>query len=381
MPTTAVLATTLQGAYFDPLATKAHYQVQFWDFSGSGLGPGSLIAEFENVKNLGYADYANDVPEAFCTLDQQDAKAALLDSYIGKCHMVILRNGEVVWTGFLLDTDEQVKDVVFYGYGYAAALFWATTGWNSSWTSEDAGAIARDVWYSAQTGIGNSNLQFVATGVIEAPATDSTLGTAWTLPLYKAFFKRALFVLQELAAAGASDTGNAVIFEITHSLTPQFNFWRDRQVQRDTLWQFGGIVNYFSRLRSQTWHRNDIRGVGNGPHNQILQDTQADSSEYGTWGHRLEPVYYSWVRDADELSRVDKIRLKKAEAVDSQLWLGFKPNSIVPPGVRNANLQIGDLVPVKISRGITNIDQNMLLTGYQMKWNGVERFSALIQTP
>ena len=88
----------------------ASYRVLVYntDVAGNTWGPASLLAEFENPKNLGYASYLNDIGEAFWTINQRDAKVDLR-AYIGIAHVVIIRSthgvSDVVWRGIVSEID------------------------------------------------------------------------------------------------------------------------------------------------------------------------------------------------------------------------------------------------------------------------------------
>src|SRR3972149_8584957 len=93
------------------------YRVQVFDvLAGGTYGIGTLLAEFENSKSLGWADYLNDVPEAFFTVNQDDPKLSLVAGKQGKAPVRIYRNSDLVgggWCGM-----EVGGQTFFYGnYG------------------------------------------------------------------------------------------------------------------------------------------------------------------------------------------------------------------------------------------------------------------------
>ena len=93
----------------------ASYRVQLWDYD-TDYSPRNLITEFENPKNVGYGSYLNDIGEAFFTIAQRDAKAAIRTS-VGLAHVFIIRedrgNEDVVWRGVLGEHDANATDVIF----------------------------------------------------------------------------------------------------------------------------------------------------------------------------------------------------------------------------------------------------------------------------
>ena len=369
MPLATGIATQLTTPVLAPEAIEVRYRVQVHAF-GSGFSVGDLVADIDNPKNVGYADYMNGVPEIFFTLNQDDAQAVTLAAYINKAHVRVLRNDRVVATGWLMDTDENDRDVVFYAYGYLAGLFWTLSDWNQEFLSKEIGTIVRSLWVAAQAQT-NDGLSFIATGTIESPATAGAGGARLTLPLYTVFYKRLLFIFQEFAALAQSDTGNTTIFEITPTELPEFNLWANRGVDLpDVKWEWGGQVNGFHRVRAGVNHRNDLFAVGAAPHDTLLRKNTSDATDISTYFRRQEAIFLSWVRDETELERVNKRRLAVAMRDDIALSLRLKPNSVVPSGGLSSQFRIGDAPRVVIDRGATQIDAYMRLTGYQVTFEG-----------
>lgn len=343
----------------------------------SAFGVGNLLCEFENAKNTGYGRYINDVSEAFFTINQDDPKlTAAIRSAEGVAHHKILRNNEVVWRGLLGEHEATEADVVFYSYGYEAPLYWLQSDWNQTWSNKQIDVITTALVARFRTGITYSQLGFVTSGTIEAPVTTSGGATPISLPSYKAYYKRLLFALKELAAVAASDTTNTPYFELAYTNDPTdnavtFNFWKNRSTDRTNLkWEFpnANIQGFVDRY-APILLRNDVFGVGSGAHNQLFRHEEATSAGalgYQTIGRRMEPVYLTWVRDQTDLNRVTKLRAAKALRADTDLILKMLPDSIPPIGATAAGYRLGDRIPVKIDQGITQIDKLMFLAGQQV---------------
>ncbi len=362
--------------------SQVRYRVQCFDF-GASFGIGNLIAEFEKPKSVGWGSYVNDVGEAFWTVYQDDPQLVLLRGHEGKCHVRILRNDEIVWTGWgAMEVDATDTDAILYAYSYLAGLYWMNTDWNKTWQGAEVGTIVSDTWTYVKTTLTNSRLAFVTTGTIEDPVTTSGGATPLTLPTYSAFWKRALFVMKEMAALSISDTSNTVVFEITDATTPTFNFWKNRGVDRpNVLWQWGdGTIVKFHDYRMPVYHRNDIPVAGSAPNNELLRYEWTDSTDISSWGRMQEALFFSWVRDQTELQRATALRGNQAKRDYTDLTLRFRPNSVVPPGVAASTFALADRVKVKIDRGITNIDDYFLVSGFQVFYRrGVEYPNALLQ--
>ena len=359
--------------------TTPQYRVQVFSFDAT-FGIGSLLVEFENVKNIGWAIYLNDVPEAYFTINQDDPKIARLVGLVGKCHLRIYRGDDLVWTGLLMDADESSRDVVFYAYGYVAALYWLVSDWNQVFTNQTVGSIASTLWTRAKSVITYSNLAFVATGTIQNPATTSGGTTDIVLPNYQLYRKRILFALQELAALSISDTSNSVVFEITHSLTPTFNLWKNRGVVAPVRWQYGGVIADYHHPVSQVWRRNDVYILGADPHVTLLRLEVESVPDEQAWGRRQEPIFLTWVRDQTEMTRTGNLRLKQALRPDVQLSVDLVPNGVIPPGATGALFKLSDSIPIYINRGLTQVNANYRVVGVRVsRADGPEQMTAMLQ--
>lgn len=372
-----------------PIPTSSpDYSIVIYNRDPTTLGISTRILEVSNPKNLGWADYLNDVPESFFTLQQDDPQIAQLLGHLGQAHIRVYRldtnTGErsVVWAGiFGTETDENENDVIFYSHGYIAALYWLLTTWDQTWTNAGLGSIASDVWARAKTGIANTEIAFINLSTMEQPATTSGGVTPVILPVYTTFLKPLLNVLREISAVGRSDTTNNVVFEVTHKETPEFNFWGNKGQTRDIVWTWGSDqIHSFWHHKLEAHRRNEIEGVGTSPRELTLRSTQNVAP--GLRGRRSTPIYLQWVRDQTELDRITKLRLAKANRDHITLGLNFFPGAVMPPGSESSKWELADKVRVRISQGLTVIDSLMLVLGVQVLFeNGSERVRALLETP
>ncbi len=363
------------------------YRIIFRKFSKDSVGgvlgsfaPGDILAEIENAKNIGWAYYVNDVPEMFFTVNQDDPKLASIKDYLdGKCIVELYRNAELVWAGWPLEFDETQNDVIIYAYGYAAGLYWLHTGWGTEWTDKGVNTIVNDVMSTAIVGAASSLVHWLRSGAIEIPVTESDGATALTLPLYKVYYKRILFVLKELVAVSASDTTNRVWFEVTPNGV--WNLYKDKGRDLTAVrFEYPGLVQGFRRHRVPASRRNVILGVGSSPDDVVLQSTQDDIQDRADTGRREEAIYLSWVRDQSELDRVSKMRLKRALRVESEVGLRLAKGSVDPYPASTAIYSLMDTIPVKIDQGVTQLDDSYLITGQQVLFmDGEEQVIPLIQ--
>ena len=350
------------------------YRVQVWAASGSTFAVGSLLVEFTHPKNIGYAEYLSDVGEAFFTILQDDPNVVGLRSYEGTAHVYILRNDEVVWRGILSEHEANADDVIFYAYTYEGILYKLQTLWNATWREAQIDTIVSALWTRAKSELSYSQMGFVTTGTIQAPVTASGGATAITLPLYKVYYKRILFALKELVAISTSDTTNVCYFQIDYTTTPTdkaatFNFWKNRSTDRAIVWEYGVNVNGFSEAYAPLLARNDILAVGSGARNQLyrVRDEQSTGTNgYETVGRAQEPIYLSWVRDEEDLTRVTALRAARALRSDTDVSLYMANDSVAPWRASTSGYNLGDRVTVRIDKGITQIDKLMMVMGVQV---------------
>lgn len=332
--------------------------------------PGAVLADFQNVKNLGWGEYLNDLSDCFFTVNQDDLKIANLASYMkGNAHVMVYRDATLVWAGWLMESDENQEDVVFTAYSYLAGLYWLLSDYGQEFTAAQVDAIISALWTRATTTLSHSTLKWMTTGTVEAPVTTSGGGTAIVQAYYKVYRKRILLILKELAAMSTSDTTNVVSFEITPA--GAFNLWKNRGQDRSSpVWAYPSQqVVGFRRIRNMTDRRNTLYGVGANPRDATLLATAEDATDQTNNGRREEGLLFNWVRDAAELIRVTAFRLVRSVRDDSALSLSFAPNNLIPWRGSGAGYELGDRVKVRIGRGLTSINELKMVTGQQVIMN------------
>jgi hypothetical protein len=337
---------------------------EFLDTTDFGIG--SHVADLEGFRNLAYAEYINQPGEMFFSFPQSHPKASLLrDLMEVGGHLRIYRGTDNVWSGWLAETDESSMDAVLYGYDYLSGLFKLHTDWAEEWTTATLDEIATDVWDAAVART-KSRMGWMTTGTIEVPVTTSGGATPYEQGLYTTYYKRILFVLQEITAAGMSDTTNRGKFEITPAGV--FNFWKDFGSELETDWMWGDprIMSYrrFNRFLDRS---NKILGVGSTPRDVVQRYTAEDAASQAVYGLAEDAVYLQWARDEDEVERAIDLRLAKALRVDAELALTFMPGTLVPYRATSASFQVGDQVGVTISNGVSLVNsEDKIIVGQQV---------------
>ncbi len=338
------------------MSSAVDYRVVIKDFADTTtFGPGSNIAVLENATNVGWTEYINEVGEAYFTLSQKDAKILLLGTALnyGK-HCLIYRNGTLVWGGWLGEADETLEDVVFTAYSYLSGFYHYLMPWDQQWVGWNAHSVM-DAAYIYARDYTKSRVGWITRGTIETLWVESGGPTSLTLPLYRASYKRVLSVLREIAAYAISDTTNRVRFAVTPDGV--FSILRNDTVDlTDVRWRLGdGFVRGFRRLRLPVDSRNQIIAVGSSPNSTTLKTTITKTTEQNAYGTKQEPIYLSWVRDSTELTRVASIRATRAIRIDTDLYISFFKNSVVPYRATGQDFAIGNTVSLVMDRGITSL--------------------------
>jgi hypothetical protein len=345
---------------------SARYQVVIKDFAdpaGSDYAPGDIVAIVENATNIGWSEYINEVGEAFFSMSQEDPKILLMSEAVnhGK-HCLIYRNGELIWGGWLGEADENLHDVVFTAYSYVSGFYHYVMPWDKEWTAIDADQIIEDAVDEA-IGKTHSKVNWFTKGTIQTLWVEAGGPTTLALPLYRAPYKRVLTVLREIATYAISDTDNRVKFNVTPAGV--FNLWRDdKNTLDDIRWQIGdGKVRNFQRIRLPVDRRNEILAVGTSPKDTTMRKTITKTTFRDNEGLKQEPIYFSWVKNSTQLERVAKIRASRAVRVDTDLYLSFFKDTVVPYRATGQDYGIGDLVTINLSHGLSTItgDQKIVV--------------------
>lgn len=332
------------------------------------FGIGSTVAYIANPTNLAWTEYINDVGECFFTLSQTDSMIPKLRNDLNQMrHMRIYRNGQLVWGGWLGETDETPEDVIIYGYNYLSGLYMLHSDWNQEWTNENVGDIISDLWTRANSGITGSRMGWMGTGTIQNPVTTSGGAVDLTLPLYKVYYKRILSAMQELVAYSISDTTNHVVFEITPGGT--FNLWKDlgSSLSNVTFAYGDGAIRHYRRLRVPIDRRTALLAVGSSPIGATLREEVTAAANISAYGRLEEAIYFSWVKNSTQLGRVARARLQRAKRIDTDLLVTFDRDAIIPARATDSLIALGDDITIDLPKGISSTgSETKMIVGQQV---------------
>ena len=373
----------------------ASYRVQIWSADTADFSPDELVVEFNNPLNLGFGSYLNDIGECFWTISQW-SDSVNIRSHEGKAHVVVIRNDgtneDAVWRGVLAEHDANESDVIFYAYGYEHFLHSLHSQWKKKWKSvQIAGSSTRpiDEMWARAVGLARSPMQWMSTGTTESPFNTDAQTTNVVLNNYRVNWKPILRIFKELVALAVSDTENVCFFEIDYPADPTdlsatFNFWRDNSTNDHKLrLEYPTNVLDWSDRYVPVLARNQTLGVGQGPRNKLFRFKYglfAGTFGQTNFGLHSQNAWLSWVRDREELKRIIRRRTKRGLRADTNLWVRSFPDSIPPWRSSYSDWELGDMVPVKVAHGDTQVDKEMLMIGEQVVFaNGREYVQPLLE--
>lgn len=347
---------------------SAKYQVVIKGFlDTTDFAPGNTYLVIENATNIGWSEYLNEVSEAYFSMSQEDNKVASMTGAVDAgYHCLIYRDGVLVWAGWLGEADESLHDVVFTAYAYVSGFYHYVMPWDHEWTGEDAKVIITDAFDEAVAKT-KSRVGWMTTGTVQDLWVESGGSTTLALPLYRAPYKRVLTVFREITAYAISDTTNRVKFQVRPSGV--FDLFRNDTTRlTDIRWTLGdGMVRNYSRIRLPVDRRNQILGVGSSPKDTTMRSTITKTGDRDAHGLKEEAIYFSWVKNATLLDRVTRIRANRAVRVDTDLFLSFFKDTVIPARATGAMYQIGDEVEVNLSHGATALASDIkIIVGQQV---------------
>jgi hypothetical protein len=344
---------------------------RFTNASGGDFSVGDLVVDVTNPKHLCYAEYVNDIGEAFFTIMQSSREASLLltDVVDVGAHVRIYRDDALMWGGWLGETDEANNDVIVYAYSYAAGLYTRHTGWEQEFLNAQINTIFSTLWDRAR-GVSpvttGNRMGWMTMGTLEVPVTTSGGATPYEQGKYTTYYKRILFAFQELVAAAISDTTNRVVWEITPAGV--LNLWKNRGTDLTGLaFHYGDpkLLSY-RRQRTPVDRRTYIYAVGTTPRDVALKSEKWSSPDLSAMGRVEESIYLQWVRDQTELDRVASLRTVRAVRRDSEFGLSFAPGKLTPFRATGQSYKLTDGVHVEFANGATQMSETKLIVGQQV---------------
>lgn len=372
------------------MALTPQVWIELFDDDPSTHGPAACKGVIHDALNVGWGWYSRFPANAFFTLRQDSVYNTLISP--GLSHVRIwfadpaLAYGPIlVFNGRLYDPDESGEDVVWTAWNYMAELALSLTGFRRLYPGKKLGTeIARPEWdgdttdwpdYGAKVR-SNSLLNHVASGTFQDPLEDDGVTEVTTDQRFGVVKTSRLLLMFDLTEMGRANTTNNVTYEITRSVTPTFNFWKNRgssyTAQR---LMFPGNVKDFRYVRGVRDIRNVLDTVGSDASGvAVAVEGKVTAGSYGmTSFGRREDVFtiktLAGAKGSTESAQQQAITDRaviEATQLTGALALDVRPNLFLPYN----GWDLEDTIRVQLKRGMTNIDADYRIIGVRGRMTG-----------
>lgn len=339
-----------------------HYNIVLKDPSGN-------MWDFERSTDIAWERYENEVGRCMFILPYTDSKLveALADDE-QFMEILIYREGDLVWQGFVAFILDKLDTAAIYGLDYKEILKWYRCSYNTKYTTQKIGSqIISPEWdtIAARTNIALGDL--ITKGTIEDPYQSGT-STAKTVTktVFEEDFFTLVYELMALSRAGSPSgawTQNTV-FDVSLSETaPTFTFKRDVGVERpDVVFEMNSEIIDVYMPKDYRYIRNDVKGwsVIEGP--DVINDTQTDATSITNYYRReLSPVFGA-LTTSSELTEKTKDFLKENKDPSKNVSFSFAAGLIPFDGYN-----MGDDVQIRINRGRLDIKEYRRVVGMEVE--------------
>lgn len=364
--------------------------IEVFDNDVSDFGPGQLACTIPSAAKVGWSWYSRFPANAFWSLRQGDPINALIVPGLSHVRIWYMNDATgygpvLVFNGRVGDPDESGDDVIWTAWSYLAELAITRTGYNVFYKNKKLGTeIVDPEWrrndatkvkfteYGAKVR-DHSLLAHIKTGVIEDPLnvagdhpikTDSQFGVL-DMPRLLVFF--------DLTEIGRANTDNNVTFEISRSIDPHFNFYKNRGTpQLGHKLMYPGVVRDFRYVPGVLNIRNDLATIGTkkGAATEIKAAQASGPYGFQLFGRRQDtfPIktLYGYPNIEDDTTgkyqaqlKVTQAAVKEASRLSQAIRVDVRPELFEPFD----GWDLEDTVPVEIDHGITQLSAMYRMVG------------------
>jgi len=347
-------------------AAAYEYVIELFD-SSTTFGPNVKLAEFWDVRNLGWSRYDRLPGRGFFTLYQTSPHLASIIPII--THVRITRvssAGDVeVFNGIVSDYNSTGDDVLYDIYDYGSLLSLSRSGYRTMYPTKLIGSeIVSPEWLLAKNAT-NSALGFVATGTIEDPLGDDDLTAMKTNAEFGLMDQMRLALFYDLSEMGRANTIHHVTYEISRVAPFEFHFWKNKGSLVDVPLVLNGTVSEYQYAPNWAGLRNDLATLGTSVGGGAAEVVKTDPASALVFGLRQDVFSIKTLSgvagtvETDQQQAVAARALKTATQGTPALWLTLVPGTIEP----FAGWDICDRMPVEISNGTDLVTGNWRVLG------------------
>lgn len=356
--------------------------IEIFSNNSSTFGPSTCKAVIHDALNVGWGWYSRFPGQMFFTLRQDSIHNSRLTPGLDHVRVWFYDQAAsygpiLVFNGRLYDPNESGEDVVWTAWSYLAELSLSLSGFRRMYPSATLGTgIARHEWddntadwplYGAK--VKTSSLSnHIATGTFEDPVDGSAVAITTDVRFGVVKVPR-LLLMFDLSEIGRANTTNNVVYEISRSITPTFNFWKNRgsayTAQRLT---YPGNVKDFKHVPGVRDVRNVLATVGTTLTGQATAiEAAVTTGTYGSvaFGRREDVISIktlAGVQADSEFSAQTQITqraVNESTQLTDGVALDVRSNLFLPFN----GWDIEDTIKVQLVRGRTNIDAMYRIVG------------------
>ncbi len=374
--------------------------IELYSNDPATFGPLSCKAIIEDALNVGWGWYSRFPANAFFTLRQESRHNANIVPGLDHIRIWFADPAQsydpiLVFAGRITDPDESGEDVVWTAWSYMAELSLSLTGFRRMYPSKKLGSeIVSKEWsenstdwplYGAKVQT-SSLLNHITTGTIQDPQTSGAVDIT-TDNRFGVIKVPRLLLFFDLTEIGRANTTNNVTYEISRSITPTFNFWKNKgsaiTAKRLT---FPGNVKDFRFVPGVADIRNRLSTVGVGLTGQAQPiNKSVTAGAYGSvlFGLREDVFTIKTLAGVTADTEFDTQNLVTERAVieSTQLTSALQVEVRWPLFLPYDGWEIEDTIRVQLKRGATNVDADYRIIGVRGRMDGSGFSSSLFVQP
>lgn len=365
----------------------------------STFGPTTVKCVLSDAFNLGCSAYSRFPGSAFFTLRQESENNAIITPGLDHLRIWFADKAQgygpiLLFQGRIGDPDESGEDVVWQAWDYLAELSLSLSGFRRLYPNKKIGTeIAKPEWdensvdfplYGAKVRT-KSRVNFITTGTFQDPESAPAVPIT-TDARFGVIKVPRLLLLFDLSEMGRANTTNNVTYEITRSLTPTLNFWKNKgsTITAQRLC-FPGNLRDFRYVPGVMDIRNKLATIGestDGGAVAIEKSVSSGAYGYDTFG-LMEDVFsiktlagVTGTSTFDAQEQITQRAVNEATQLTAAVRLDTRTDFLPFDG-----WDMEDAIRVQLKRGRTNVDADYRIIGWRARMGGDGFSQALYVTP
>jgi hypothetical protein len=342
---------------------------------GGFKGPGDLLAQIEDSREIGLAEYANTSGERYFVLPWDHWAHDYISAL--KTHVEVQRRNDVgAWVtlgwGLVVDNDSTPWETIYYVDDYLARFQFSDSSKDQEYANvtlagTDTSILNSEVIDALSVPAVNNILNFISIGHIDTDTATADLQYPYTPHL------QTMQAVMQISQAGTSDRPvMAVSRDTPFELTYYKNAGSDKSIDL----HYGGIISDFRALGGWGNLYTAVKAVGQ-VGTEVLYSDQT-SSLADTYGHIEKAIIFANVKDQAALDALALNEINPDAVLDRDVAIVVLSNELAPYD----GYEMADSIQVTIKRGKVDID-HAWYTIWGHEWiatpgNGAEQLSLIL---